>query len=101
MQERELTAEELYLKKIMDEFKRLEALPKQELVLTEEQIQEELEFAKQREYEDLVVSKIRKKYNVNQELAILRQKDTKPEEWAIYNAYVEDCKKRAKEELGL
>ncbi len=42
----ELTAEELYQKKIRDEFERLKALPRQEVVLTDEQIQEELDFAK-------------------------------------------------------
>lgn len=36
--ERELTAEELYQKKIKDEFERLKNLPKTEFVLTEEQI---------------------------------------------------------------
>lgn len=41
--ERELTAEELYQKKINDEFERLKNLPKTEIVLTEEQIQAELE----------------------------------------------------------
>ena len=96
--ERELTAEELYQKKIRDEFKRLKNLPKQELVLTEEQIQAELEFAKQHQYEDLIVSKIRKKYNVNQELAILRQRDTKPIEYQEYYDYVEQCKAEAKSE---
>ena len=44
--ERELTAEELYQNKISDEFERLKNLPKQELVLTEEQIQKELERVK-------------------------------------------------------
>ena len=46
MMDRELTAEELYQKKISDEFKRLKNLPKQEKVLTEEQIQAELKLAK-------------------------------------------------------
>lgn len=95
---RELTPEELYQKKISDEFERLKNLPKEELVLTEEQIQAELELAKQQQYEDLIVSKIRKKYNVNQELAILRQRDTKTEEFAEYNAFVEQCKAEAKKE---
>ena len=45
------------------------------------------------EYENRIVSLIRKKYNINQELAILRQRDTKPEEFAEYNEYVEQCKK--------
>lgn len=48
------------------------------------------------EYENKVVALIRKKYNINQELAILRQRDTKPEEFAEYNEYVEQCKKTIK-----
>lgn len=50
-------------------------------------------------YEDLIVSKIRKKYSVNQELAVLRQRDSKPEEYQEYFNYVEQCKKEAKEEV--
>ena len=51
------------------------------------------------EYENKVVGLIRKKYNVNQELAILRQRDTKPLEFEEYNAYVEQCKEQVKNEL--
>lgn len=94
--ERELTAEELYQKKISDEFERLKNLPKQEKVLTEEQIQKELERAKEQEYENKIVALIRKKYNVNQELAILRQRDTKPLEYQEYYDYVEQCKAEVK-----
>ena len=48
------------------------------------------------EYENRIVTLIRKKYNVNQELAILRQRDTKPLEFAEYNEYVEQCKEQVK-----
>lgn len=48
---------------------------------------------------DLIVKKIRIKYSLNEELAILRQRDTKPEEFAEYNAYVEKCKAEVKAEL--
>ena len=48
------------------------------------------------EYENKIVALIRKKYNVNQELAILRQRDAKPEEFAEYNKYVEQCKEQVK-----
>ena len=51
------------------------------------------------EYENKVVALIRQKYNVNQELAILRQRDTKPEEFAEYNEYVEQCKREVKNAL--
>ena len=50
------------------------------------------------EYENKVVTLIRKKYNVNQELAILRQRDTKPLEYQEYYDYVEKCKKQVKNE---
>ena len=50
------------------------------------------------EYENKVVTLIRKKYNVNQELAILRQRDTKPIEYQEYYDYVEQCKAEAKSE---
>ena len=52
-------------------------------------------------YPDLVSEKIRKRYSINAELAILRQRDEKPEEFAEYNAYAEQCKVEAKEELGI
>ena len=48
------------------------------------------------EYENKIVALIRKKYSLNQELAILRQRDTKTEEFSEYNAYVESCKARIK-----
>ena len=47
-------------------------------------------------YENKVVTLIRKKYNVNQELAILRQRDTKPLEYQEYYDYVEQCKEQVK-----
>ena len=48
------------------------------------------------EYENKIVALIRKKYNINQELAILRQRDTKPQEYQEYYNYVEQCKKQVK-----
>ena len=52
-------------------------------------------------YETEIIRRIRKRYTVNQELAILRQRDTKPEEFAEYNAYVEQCKTEVKQELEI
>ena len=52
-------------------------------------------------YESEIIRKIRNRYTVNQELAILRQRDTKPEEFAEYNDFVENCKKKVKEELQI
>ena len=44
---------------------------------------------------------IRERYSISAELAVLRQRDTKPEEFSEYNAYVEKCKAAVKAELGL
>ena len=47
------------------------------------------------EYNSLIVKLIREKYSINDELAILRQANTKPEEFNEYNSYVEKCKAKA------
>lgn len=52
-------------------------------------------------YGELVNNRIRERYSISEELAILRQRDTKPEEFAEFNAYVEQCKAAAKAELGI
>lgn len=51
-------------------------------------------------YEELVVQFIREKYTLDDELAIHRQKETKPDEWEEYFAYCEECKAKAKEKVG-
>lgn len=53
------------------------------------------------DYPQLVENKIRTKYSVSAELSILRQRDTKPEEFAEYNAFCELCKVEAKTELNI
>lgn len=52
-------------------------------------------------YPQLVESLIRERYTISQELAIHRQRDTKPSEFAEYNTFCEDCKALAKEMLGI
>ena len=52
------------------------------------------------EYEAEVVRLIRERYDLNAELAILRQRDTKAEEFAEYSAFAEQCKVQAKERLA-
>lgn len=42
---------------------------------------------------------VRARYSVSDELAILRQKDSKPEEFAAYNAFAEACKAEAHREV--
>ena len=77
----------------------------QYLDITEEEIRQSEEEAKKHEipmssYDELVDQEIRKKYTVSQEFAILRQKDEKPEEYAEYFAYCEECKNLIKEMLN-
>jgi hypothetical protein len=52
-------------------------------------------------YENSIIRKIRERYTVNQELAILRQRDSKVEEFEEYNAYVEQCKAEVKAEMEI
>lgn len=51
-------------------------------------------------YKCLINQKIRTEYSINDELAILRQRDTKPEEFAEYNVFVETAKAEAKAEIA-
>lgn len=48
-------------------------------------------------YNDAVNAEIRKRYSVSQEFSILRQKDEKPEEYAAYYSYCEECKAYVKQ----
>lgn len=50
-------------------------------------------------YEERVEQLIRKKYSINQELAIQRQRDTKPSEFEEYFSYCEECKTMAKNNM--
>ena len=61
-----------------------------------ERIAREKEEKQTFDYQNLVVSLIRKKYSINQELAILRQQNSKPQEYEKYFDYVEECKLQAK-----
>lgn len=70
-----------------------DATPEEERVYAEEQ----KKYFPEKTYAQLVSEYIREKYSVDDELAILRQKDEKPEEYAAYYAYAEECKARARE----
>ena len=48
-------------------------------------------------YEQRIVARIRERYSVDDELAILRQRDTKPDEFAAYNDFVERIKREERE----
>lgn len=54
--------------------------------------QAEKEYWQNIPYDEAVDTEIRKRYSVSQEFAILRQRDEKPDEYAEYYAYCEECK---------
>lgn len=56
-------------------------------------------FKKNERYEKMVEMNIRKKYSLSQELAILRQRDSKPDEYKEYFEYCEECKAVARKEV--
>jgi hypothetical protein len=51
-------------------------------------------------YDDAVDAEIRKRYSVSQEFSILRQKDEKPDEYAEYFSYCEECKSFVKAKIA-
>ena len=54
----------------------------------------------QRKKEYRIERAIRARYSFNQELAIQRQRDTKPEEFAEYFAFCEECKTKVAEQMA-
>lgn len=92
--------------KTVEEIKETPAVPAKEAYDEYEDIEvyipytaEELTKRKQQKYEDRVVELLREEYSLNQELAILRQRDEKPEEYRAYSGYAEQCKATAKSEI--
>jgi hypothetical protein len=47
-------------------------------------------------YEERVIELIRERYSIDDEIAILRQKDTKQEEYQAWYDFCESCKAQAK-----
>ena len=60
----------------------------------------EKEYWQNIDYNDAVNTEIRKKYTESQEFSILRQRDTKPDEYAEYYSYCEECKAYVKAKKG-
>lgn len=73
-------------------------LTPEELAEMEKQKQQtEHEYWANISYDEAVENEIAKKYTIKQELAIQRQQIKKPEEFAIYDAYCEQCKEYVKQ----
>lgn len=68
--------------------------------LTEEEIAEAKNELLKIPYEQRVVDRIRLRYSVDDELAILRQRDTKPDEFIAYNDFVESIKAEEREAVS-
>lgn len=51
------------------------------------------------QYKQRVVELVREEYSIDDELAILRQRDTKIDEFNAYNSFVEECKVTARREI--
>lgn len=67
----------------------------------EQPVENEVVETPKKTYEQRVVELIRLHYSVDDELAILRQRDIKTEEFVEYNSYCENCKTIARVEFGL
>lgn len=61
----------------------------------------EREYWENISYDEAVNAEIRKQYSESAEFAILRQKEEKPEEYAKYYAYCEECKAYVKEKKSI
>lgn len=60
--------------------------------LEQQNRQLEINYWKSIDYGEAVDNEIRKRYSVSEEFAILRQRDSKQEEYSAYYAYCEECK---------
>ena len=56
-------------------------------------------ISKDRLYPNLVSRLIRERYSIDDEMAILRQRDEKPGEYQTYFAFCEGCKAKARAEI--
>ena len=69
----------------------------EKVLMTEEEIAEAKNELLKIPYEQRVVDRIRQVYSVDDELAILRQRDTKPDEFIAYHDFVEKIKAEERE----
>ncbi len=53
----------------------------------------------EKEYGALVTRKLRTRYSLSEELAALRKRESDPDAFAAYNAFAEECKREAREEV--
>lgn len=58
-----------------------------------------MNISKDKLYGARVSELIRERYSLDAELAILRQRDEKPDEYQVYFAFCEECKAMARKEI--
>ena len=58
-----------------------------------------VESSSEERYKDRIISLIRERYSTDDEIAILRQRESKVEEFNEYNQFVEACKAIAHNEI--
>lgn len=58
-----------------------------------------MNISKDKLYGARVSELIRERYSLDSELAILRQRDEKPDEYQAYFAFCEECKAKARKEI--
>lgn len=58
-----------------------------------------MNISKDKLYGARVSELIRERYSLDAELAILRQRDEKPDEYHTYFVFCEECKARARKEI--
>lgn len=64
-----------------------------------EEVDEIPNIRNEEDYGNQVNDLIRRRYSLSEELAILRQKEEKPDEYRAYFAFCEECKAKAKAEV--
>ena len=74
--------------------------PEEEVGIRQGSEQADREYWQTTPYGVAVANEIHKKYSLDDENALHRQKDEKPEEYAEYYAYCEQCKAYVKERKG-
>lgn len=60
---------------------------------------DQIELKGEPSYNKIVETLIKQRYSINEEMAIHRQRDEKPDEWNIYFDYCESVKQLVKEHL--
>ena len=65
-----------------------------------EEVDEIPNIRNEEDYGNQVNDLIRRRYSLSEELSLLRQRDSKQEEYQKYNAYCEECKKTVKDKIS-